>query len=421
MRLIDPFMRKKEKLSLWARGIFLFTAFVFSIVWVTFLGKTTGEHRRLPQKYGMQSDLNRVGQGGFSLTPHIKSPALIPLISDMMVVGKNTRPDQAGLPQICLGLKGGSVRKKVALGQKLFVTRSENGYVFTDTQGDFQITPLTSKGQETTLQIIWNQGQEEVVVEESTLFSASIEDHDYYQVLKQSKIWGPDLFLQQWGGNDYRDLSRKFKIEVGKSVYFVSAGDLLWWDGVEWRDSDPSGYPPLAKVVVSTFQGAQLQVWDATGYCSKLIDIDLQRESGRSMKQEEIMSGVRSRAAAEVTCQLGKRRVTVKEGDWWVRNEGRWRPIKKADDLEAFLCHQMPGELFIFEKIESGKDRIVLKGQSFNRMRTESHPLALVFNTEKKHSLHPRKEESRAALFAKNKVAMSRVVHQQNKEGDDNP
>jgi hypothetical protein len=55
-------------------------------------------------------------------------------------------------------------------------------------------------------------------------------------------MWAHDLFLHLWGGEEYRLLSAKHKVEIENKVYFLSVGDTLWWDGSEWK----MGIPPLA-------------------------------------------------------------------------------------------------------------------------------------------------------------------------------
>ncbi len=118
----------------------------------------------------------------------------------------------------------------------------------------------------------------------------------------------------------------------------------------------------------------------------------------------DIISFVRVRSPSEITCQLGKRRFVVKEGDWWIRNEDRWHLLKTTEELEAFLLHQFSGELFIFEKIENSKGKIVLTARSFDRMRTEFKSLSFVFNIEKKPLPHHRGVPSlpQSSLLAQN-------------------
>lgn len=226
-------------------------------------------------------------------------------------------------------------------------------------------------------------------------------------------MWAPDLFLNQWGGDEYRDLSAKHKVEIDDKVYFLSVGDLLSWDEGQWKIGKSYEAVPLAKLVSTFGQGMIFEVWDPSGYLSSSVNLSLQ-SSKAPQRAEEAITSVRPRSPSEITCQLGKRRVIVKEGDWWVKTDRRWRSLRTADDLEAFLHHDIQGELFIFEKIENLKGKTILKGRCFDKMRTESLPLSLVVNTEKKSpSSSGRSGSPQPSIIAKNKMAVPPIHHQQ--------
>jgi hypothetical protein len=226
-------------------------------------------------------------------------------------------------------------------------------------------------------------------------------------------MWAPDLFLHQWGGEEYRDLSAKQKVEIDNKIYFLSVGDLLYFDGGEWKVGKSAlDDAPLAKLISKSGQQMTFEVWNSTGYGSSIVSIDLQ-SSRAPEKAVESITSVRPRSSSEITCQLGKRRVIVKEGDWWVRTDRRWRSLRTAEDLEAFLHHDIQGELFIFEKIENMKGKTILKGRCFDKMRTESLPLSLVVNTEKKSpSSSGRNGSPQPSMIAKNKMTVPPIPHQ---------
>jgi hypothetical protein len=296
----------------------------------------------------------------------------------------------------------------------LFLDAQGSSYTFTDKQTDLSILPLPMTGSEVLLQIETADKKEEVILTSSALFEKSLDGEIYVQSLKKGKMWAPDLFLHQWGGEEYRDLSAKHKVEIDDKVYFLSVGDLLWWDESEWKVGK-SVYEdvPLAKLVSTSGQEMKFEVWDPNGYLSSSVNLALQR-SKAPQKAEEAITSVRPRSPSEITCQLGKRRVIVKEGDWWIKTDRRWRSLKTADDLEAFLHHDIQGELFIFDKIENLKGKTILKGRCFDKMRTESLPLSLVVNTEKKSPSSSGKSGSpQPSIIAKNKMTVPPIQHQQ--------
>jgi hypothetical protein len=414
MELLKPTNLKRDKLAWLPQGMLLLTAFLFSVFWLTSLGMLHQEGLRSPRISPMPCfDYMKIGKGPLAISPRGVSPEFEPLVQELVLLGKNTRPDSGALSMICLGLKTSGDRKQLVAGQKLFLAQQET-YKFTEEKTDLSILPLPMTGSEVLLQIeAAPDKKEEVILTSSALFESSLDEEAYVQSLKKGKMWAPDLFLHQWGGEEYRDLSAKHKVEIDNKVYFLSVGDLLWWDGSEWKIGKSAFEDaPLAKLLSTSSQSMTMEVWDPTGYISSRINVPLQHSSKVSQKPEDVITSVRPRSPSEITCQLGKRRVIVKEGDWWIKTDRRWRSLKTADDLEAFLHHDIQGELFIFEKIENTKGKTILKGRCFDKMRAESQPLSLVVNTEKKLPVSPAKNGSSQPMIAKNKMTVPPIQHQ---------
>ncbi len=423
MDFLNPSNFRKEKQMRLVQGALLLAAILFSIFWLVTLGLQNKEARLTPRALPFPSlDYHQIGKGSFAISARVISPEFEPLVQELVLWGKNTRPDCGILSRMCLGFKSSGVKQELVSGQKLFLAQQGASYQFSETATDLSILPLSLNGAEVLLQIEAPHKKEEVILAPSSLFQPPLEEEVYVQSLKKGKMWAPDLFLNQWGGEEYRDLSSKHKVEIDERVYFLSVGETLWWDGNQWKiGNSVLEDAPIAKLLSTTSQGLTLEVWDSTGYASSSIHIPLQQGSKAPQKAEEVITSVRPRSPSEITCQLGKRRVIVKEGDWWVKTDRRWRSLKTAEDLEAFLHHDIQGELFIFEKIESTKGKITLKGRSFDKMRTEFQPLSLVVNTEKKPSSHKNEphQASKASMIAKNKMAVP-PIHQ-NSDGENRP
>jgi len=358
-------------------------------------------------------DFATFGKGPFAIGRTV-TPELKPLTRELMLLGKNTRPDVGENRTVMLGLKSHPTEREIVCGETIFLKREGEVFTFTDKETDLSITPLSLEGNDVLLQVDWGEKREELILATSSLFQNPLEEELYMQTVKKGKMWGVDLFLTQCGGEEYTDLTSKHKIELDSQVYFVKTGDYLWWDGDRWQVGDSSS-APLVKIGDITTNGLQLHVWDPKGFSSSTITLPLQQVP--PFKQDEIMTAVRPRSPTEITCQLGKRRVIVKEGDWWVKGDGKWRPLKTTDDLEAFLYHKIQGELFIFDKIENNKGKIVLRGKSFDKMRTQSKPVAYVFNTEKKQATTFSKNETgHPSLIAKGKMTSIPIQSHQNDE-----
>jgi hypothetical protein len=420
MELLKSTNLKKDLQAWLPQGIAVLAAFLFSVFWLVSLGLKNQSSGSFVYSASLPSiDYLKIGKGPLAISPKGVSPELEPLVNELVILGKNTRPDSGALSTVCLGFKTSGAQQQLVSGQKLFLAPEGSSYKFTDEKTDLSILPLPMTGSEVLLQIEMPGKKEEVILKSSALFAHSLDEETYVQVLKKGKMWAPDLFLHQWGGEEYRDLSAKHKVEIDNKVYFLSVGDLLWWDEGQWKIGKAAFEDaPLAKLVSTSGQEMAFEVWNSNGYVSSTFNIALQ-SSKAPQKAEEVITSVRPRSPSEITCQLGKRRVIVKEGDWWIKTDRRWRSLKTAADLEAFLHHEIQGELFIFEKIENMKGKTVLKGRCFDKMRTESLPLSLVVNTEKKVPSSSGKNGSpQPAMIAKNKMTIPPIQHQKS-EGEE--
>jgi hypothetical protein len=421
MEILKPTSLKKDMQAWLPQGVVILAALLFSIFWLVSMGLQSYDSGSFSRVLALPSiDYMKIGKGPLAISNKDISPEFEPLVKELVVLGKNTRPDSGTLSTtVSIGLKTSGDQKQLVSGQRLFLSADGNSYKFANEKTGLSLLPLPMAGSEVLLQIETSEKKEEVILTSSAFLDRSLDEETYVQVLKKGKMWAPDLFLHQWGGDEYRDLSSKQKVEIDEKVYFLSVGDLLWWDENEWKvERAFLEDAPVAKFTSVSAQGMNFEVWSPSGYSSSKIHVALQN-SRAPQKAEEIITSVRPRSTSEITCQLGKRRVIVKEGDWWIKTDRRWRSLKTAADLEAFLHHEIQGELFMFEKVENMKGKTILKGRCFDKMRTESLPISLVVNTEKKTASSSGKNGSpQPSMIAKNKMTSPPLQHQ-NSDGEE--
>ncbi len=411
MELLRPSQAKTEKWMWMGVGACLASAAIFSLFWLSFLvfqktqNSVSFQGTPLPKV-----DFSRMGKGLLAISPQVTHVEFESLVQDLIVIGKDNRPDNIEKFNVSLGLKCSGENKELKCGENVFLSKKGTIYQFSEEKTGLRLIPVALKGSDVVMQIETDTGvSEQVALSPSALFQPSMEDEPYVHSLAKGRMWAPDLFLSQWGGEEYRELSSKSKLEVDHRVHFLNPGDILWWDGGAWQ----TGFPeipaaPLARLESASERELKLEVWDSTGYGYTSLSVPLAADSKTSFIPDKLITGIKPRAASEITCQLGKRRVIVKEGDWWVKMDRRWRPLRNADDLDAFLLHQIQGELFIFEKVENTKGKVILKGRCFDKMRTESQPLSLVVNIDKKKTpTRNRLRASHSSMIAKNKMPLS--------------
>ncbi len=355
--------------------------------------------------------LDAIGQGPLALSPP-RSKELQPLLQELILIGASTRPDQE--LSCSLALRSSAQEKTISLGETLFFEFKEGRYVFADAPTELGIK---ARSLENNI-LICEINHESCTLNSSAIFSRFLDQEPYVEILKKGAVWGKDVFLTGWGGEEYREMTSKAKISLGPDVYFLKPGDCLYWNGEMWAlelESDEMG--PIAQVIKTSSEGADFQVWDSSGFSSEAVHLETQTPPKSSLKIDEVITAIRPRSPTEITCQLGKRRVIVREGDWWIRLDDRWKPVRTADDLDACLNHQIAGELYIFEKIEASVGKVVLQGRAFDRMRTLSEPLSLVLQTDKKPS-GSRRSATGSPAIAKNHSQRPVISHSIRK-GDD--
>ncbi|MGD0664203.1 MAG: hypothetical protein ABSA17_00545 [Rhabdochlamydiaceae bacterium] len=338
-----------------------------------------------------------------------------PLLHELVLVGASTRPDQDHERFCSLALRSSGEERTLSVGETVYFEMKEGRPFFSREGSDLSLTVRSLESGLMICDIKCKNLSESCLLSSSAIFSQPLDHEPYVEVLKKGSVWGKDVFLTGWGGDEYREMTNKVKVSLGADVYFVKTGDFLWWNGRTWthefRDHEiQDAAMPIAQVVKTNSHGADIQVWDATGFSSQVIHLGLQTSPKSSVNISELMTAIRPRSATEITCQLGKRRVIVREGDWWIRYNDRWRPVRTAADLEACLYHQIPGELFIFEKVEASKGSVVLEARAFDRMRTFSEPVSLVLQTEKKPSIAERPSRGSPHL-AKNRSHRTLMTH----------
>lgn len=382
MELIDFNEQRLEKWTFRiALGIFYLAALFSMILLCYFMLAGSSSSASVPSCFPTLNKAS-LGSGPLSLETYTQTAELQPILQELILIGANTRPDLKHL--LTFALRSSGERKTIGIGETLFLEQNQGIWSFSESSSNTTLTPYSFDKQQILCKIKNGSIQTESSLCPSLVFSKSLEKEPYIKQLQEGNVWGADVFLAGWGGEDYRLLAKKIKVSLGSAVFFLKTGDCLWWDGERWAQ-DVSTTGPIAQLI-RTSKGAEFQIWDETGFSSEKIQLSLQIPKEPVFDLTQLMTAPRPRSTTEISCLLGKRRVIVKEGDWWIRTENRWKQVRTTADLEACLYHKLSGELFLFETIETSKGKIVVKGQAFDRMRTTSTPISLVVQTTKSRS-----------------------------------
>lgn len=342
-----------------------------------------------------------IGSGAFSLNSGKLSPLFQHLRDEIILLGRNLRPDAASREvKMLIGLKTSKEEKEIINGSPLFLDVNTKGkdmfgaLHFSQNKDSLQIKPVCLEGNAVIIEV---SGAEEgqFVVQEASLTSSGNKDKrdHYFKSLNQAKWWGNDILFQKYGGEEYKEMKDKQKLELADKnssyVIFVSQDDYLLWDEGKWKvDSlgPNSSAAPLAHVKSISPKGMEIEAWDETGFYSHYVKLQRQNPAKMGERLESIFSSTRLRTSSQISCILGKRRIILKPGDWLLKNEKGWHNLKREDEIEDCLQHKLKGELFLFEAMEKDQGKIVIKGHIFDEMRTQIQPVAIPISIEKTKS-----------------------------------
>jgi hypothetical protein len=402
MIVIEPSRFRQERM-LWIinLGSLILSGMIAGTFLVSLFSSAEPDVATTPtKKRGKKEKVLEVGIGPMALNGMRTQGPVPPLTKELMIAGRNSRPDAKLVETpLLLGLKSTHQEKIAVNGEKIYLSsQNDETFQFSSTPTSLCIQPMAMEGG-VLIHVVKGEVEGEFILRETKRRELSLENEPYIKVLKEAKGWGFDLFIQNYGGHEYQDLQSKWKIDFGKRVCFVGPGDLLSWEEEEWRPAvlgQASMSFPLAKVKSVSSKEIHLEAWDTAGFSPITVYIPLQQTPLSSLKIDEMITSVKPRTTSQLSCLLGKRRVVIKEGDWWLKTETGWKNLRTLGDIENFLYHRLRGELFIFSTVSAEKGKATLKGTYFDSMRTQMSPMVLVASTDKKAAVIARKREKNA-------------------------
>jgi hypothetical protein len=337
-----------------------------------------------------------IGNGSLALKTVKFSPLMMQLKEEVIILAKNTRPDvRHQEATILVRLKSGSKEFVTTSGSVVYLEELQDCLHFSSIPTDFWIKPMCIEGGNLVLQAERGEEKAEWLATASQDLGKRIgerfrdqETPFFVHSIREAKFWGLDLLVQHYAGIEHGQLRDKYKVIIGDSVCFVSKGDFLIWMDGQWRISPLGGSTenaPLAQVKNVSPKGIEFDVWDDLGFQLFQVKLDsahFTKGSGSYTDQAPTM--IRLRTASQVTCNLGKRRLILKEGDWLLRTSTGWRKLKTATEIEDCLLHRIQGDLLVFDKLEKLQGKTVLHAHLFDVMRTQVQLLAIPIASEKK-------------------------------------
>lgn len=217
--------------------------------------------------------------------------------------------------------------------------------------------------------------------------SNSLSSEKYFSLFKEMEFWVADSFVSAYSEKPKDTF--KIRHKSSNSIYSVSGGDYLVYCSGGWSPSplEASHGLPLAKVLGVVEGKLCLEVWDETGFYKEKASISLACHEPYSFtKIENVFCKLKNQGNHSLSSVIGKKRVILKEGDWWIKTLGGFRLLRKHQEIEDFIAFKLIGELFVIDEIDLLGGKKVLKGRLFDPTRMKVQNVSIPIEEDAKRS-----------------------------------
>ncbi len=202
---------------------------------------------------------------------------------------------------------------------------------------------------------------------------------------QKAKWHGPDLFLEDHGGEEFESNIGKQRIQFGEGedVYsvYLDKGDFMVWKDGKWAVLEP-GKPttayPLARVSKIEERTMGIELFDVSGRNKvnlTLLKMQEPKPVIKSLLQEFEFIGARTKIHSMF--RVSDQREIVGPDDWFLLTQEGWKKLKTSKDIDAYVSGLTPGDLLVIDKIEKIQENQSLAATLYTRSRSGSERVNL--------------------------------------------
>lgn len=378
----------------------------------------------------------RVGEGILALEQSPPTMQLPDLKQQLVYYGKNGRPDAKKQHTLLhFTLNGNKTVSSIAPGEKLYLV-----YDRESSSGRYNFSPKNEKSSlwieaqpvdneaEITVTLENDKGETITEPEEYAEFRLPEKEFARYGgtsweigsfrvdgtlLARQKARWlGGDRFLEQHGGEEFKDITGKQRIDYGENeeIYsvFVQAGDCLIWDKERWRavpaGEESLGHPLLVVKKVDD-RLITFELWDVEGKGKVQMNL-LKSTEPWSVQNAQTLQNmfkfVGARTRTQCVFEINRERVVLRPSDWLLLTSKGWKKLTTEEEIDNYVKRKLTGTLFVFEGLGRKDERQIMKGTLYSPSRHECQPVELALQTSgaKPQAVKPG-QESKAAKEAK--------------------
>lgn len=326
----------------------------------------------------------------------------------LVYYGKNGRPDaKSDHPALYFAFTGNKMPKPVFPGERLYLlydrSQSPNQYIFSPSNAPTPLWIETEvQGTQAIVHVTMEADGGKVIREPRAYADFAILEKEYVRpggtpwelgkwrvdgtmLARQKARWyGADKFLEKHGGEEYKSLMNKQRIDFGEGdeVYSVYAGqeDCLIWEDNRWH-SVKAGEGTLQHTLMCIKKVddrvMSLELWDVDGKGKMVLNLVKANEPWVPQNLEQSFKFMGARTRSQFVFEVNKERVLLRPHDWLVFTDGAWKKLSSPKEIDDYVERRVVGPLFVFDSVERKDEKQVIIGTLFNSARTETATIEL--------------------------------------------
>ncbi len=227
---------------------------------------------------------------------------------------------------------------------------------------------------------------------------------------QKAKWFGPDRFLEKHGGDEYKEVHGRQRIDFGENddIYsiFAKVGDCFVWVENRWKLVEPgedSLNKPLLLVKKVDERLMGLELWDIEGKGKVLLNLLKSSEPWMTQNAQHIQNMfkfVGARTRSQCVFEINQERMTVSPSDWLLLTAKGWKKLSTGEEIDQYVKRKTPGTLFVFEGLARKDERQIMQGTLYNPSRSDCQSVELALqpggNGHKKSESKDAKESREA-------------------------
>jgi len=342
-------------------------------------------------------EYNNIGEPVLQLSQNKISQ--IPDLRNILIFhGINNRPDMQNPknPTVTLSLRGANGTLTIPIQEKAFISYDSDNkrYIFTHKSPLEANFSLLDQLLNVIIQIVpdnINSLEEEYPKATFKLKKTTLQRRKPWKIdglnvdnnlfLQQKAQWyGKDLFLETHGGEDFKLIADKERIDfnnkaVPYSIFAKEKESFIWKDS-RWQEitlfEDTLSYPLLYIDKIEE-RMMNISLWSPNGKIENHLHIVKSRETWSPSFLESQIKFIGSKTTSQAIVEINNNRTTITANDWIIYYNKEWTKIESRKQLDNYLNNKLHGELFIFKGLGKNESGPVLQGHIFNRSKTEKH------------------------------------------------